>query len=90
MRKPEDRKNSKKIEESIRFGTLNFNSNYRVLNLDNPFNSASVAYFHKSTGGYHAAKLARYQDLIDFYISKEINLLQTPEQTKVLNMLNTK
>lgn len=88
--KKEDRKNGKKIEESMRFATLNLNSNYRVMNLDNPFNSASVAYFHKSTGGYHAAKLARYQDLIDFYISKEINLLQTPEQTKVLNMLNNK
>lgn len=88
--KKEDRKNARKIEESIRFATLGFNSNYRVMNLDNPFNSASVAYFHKSTGGYHAAKLARYQDLIDFYISKEVNMLQTPEQTKVLNMLNNK
>jgi hypothetical protein len=85
-----DRKNAKKIEESIRFATLNFNTNYRVMNLDNPFNSASVGYFHKSTGGYHAAKMARYQDLIDFYISKEVNMLQTPEQTKVLNMLNNK
>ena len=88
--KKEDRKNGRKIEESMRFATLNLNSNYRVMNLDNPFNSASVAYFHKSTGGYHAAKMARYQDLIDFYISKEINMLQTPEQTKVLNMLNNK
>ncbi len=86
----EDRKNTRKIEESIRFATLNFNSNYRVMNLDNPFNSASVCYFHKSTGGYHAAKMARYQDLIDFYISKEVNMLQTPEKIKVLNMLNNK
>lgn len=77
-------------EESIRFSSLNFNTNYRVLNLDNPFNSASVSYFHKSTGGYHAAKMARYQDMIDFYIQKELGMLQTPEKTKVLNMLNTK
>lgn len=88
--KKQDRKNARKIEESLRFATLGFNTNYRVMNLDNPFNSASVAYFHKSTGGYHAAKLARYQDMIDFYISKEINMLQNPEQTKVLNMLNNK
>ena len=88
--KKKDRKNGRKIEESMRFAALNFNSNYRVMNLDNPFNSASVAYFHKSTGGYHAAKMQRYQDLIDFYISKELQQLQTPEQTKVLNMLNNK
>lgn len=77
-------------EESVRFSTLNFNTNYRVMNLDNPFNSAAVSYLHKSSGGYHAAKMARYQDMIDFYISKELSILQTPEQTKVLNMLNTK
>ena len=77
-------------EESARFSTLNLNSNYRVLNLDNPFNSAAVSYFHKSPGGYSAAKMARYQDVIDFYLQKEIPLLQNPEQVKVLNMLNTK
>lgn len=77
-------------EESVRFATLNLNTNYRVMNLDNPFNSAAVSYLHKSSGGYHAAKMARYQDMIDFYISKELSMLQTPEQTKVLNMLNTK
>lgn len=88
--KKENKKNSLKIEESIRFATLNFNTNYRVMNLDNPFNSATVAYFHKSTGGYHAAKMARYQDMIDFYIQKELTMLQTPEKTKVLNMLNNK
>jgi hypothetical protein len=88
--KKESKKNSAKIEESVRFATLNFNTNYRVMNLDNPFNSATVAYFHKSSGGYHAAKMARYQDMIDFYIQKELSMLQTPEKTKVLNMLNTK
>jgi uncharacterized membrane protein YfhO len=34
--------------------------------------------------------MGRYQDMIDFYIQKELNMLQTPEKTKVLNMLNTK
>ena len=58
--------------------------NYRVLNLaSNTFNESNTSYFHKSIGGYSPAKLRRYQDIIDFHISKKINM-------KVLNMLNTK
>jgi hypothetical protein len=88
--KKEKRRLSSKDEESIRFSTLNFNTNYRVINLDNAFNSSAVSYFHKSSGGYSAVKLGRYQNMIDFYISKELNYLQEPEKLKVLNMLNTK
>lgn len=58
--------------------------NYRVFNLatGDPFSDARTSYYHKSVGGYHAAKLARYQDLIDRQLSK----MNEP----VLNMLNTK
>jgi hypothetical protein len=79
-------------QESVMFSTLNLNTNYRVMDLDNSFNSARVSYFHKSTGGYNPAKLKRYQDIIDFYIQKELSYLNTGQfdRMKVLNMLNNK
>ena len=56
---------------------------YRVLNLTvSPFNDATTSYFHRSVGGYHGAKIQRYQDIIDRYLSK-----MDPE---ALNMLNTR
>lgn len=57
---------------------------YRVFDLSvNTFNDSYPSAFHHQIGGYHAAKLRRYQDLIDFYLSRHIN-------TNVLNMLNTR
>ncbi len=78
---------------------------FRVLDIStSTFNDASCSYFHKSIGGYHGAKLQRYQDLIEGYIqgemesifnvlSKDVTLAKIENmynQLHVLNMLNTK
>lgn len=57
--------------------------NFRVFNLtQSPFQESYTSYFHKSIGGYHGAKLARYQDIIENHLVKQ--------NMDVLNMLNTK
>lgn len=82
--------------------------NYRVFNITagNPYSDAATSYFHKSIGGYHAAKLRRYDDLITNHIEPErsefIGILRAQLQPsdsafrarmqdlQVLNMLNTR
>ena len=77
--------------------------NYRVLNLvSNTFNENNTSYWHKSIGGYNAAKPRRYQELIEACIQPEMGKIisivnktsslegLTAETTPILNMLNTK
>lgn len=77
---------------------------YRVLNFaSNTFNENNTSYWHKNVGGYHAAKLRRYQEMIEHHISPEMQAayqeiakaggeMQQVDASKfrVLNMLNTK
>jgi hypothetical protein len=82
--------------------------NYRVFDLSDqangPFNSARASFFHKSIGGYHAAKLRRYQELVEHHLYGNlqtiINTLNTAKTESaldsmfakqgILNMLNTR
>ncbi len=74
---------------------------YRVLNLQNPMADARTSFFHKSLGGYHGAKMKRYNELYSYAIEPEMRMLiagfEKPEgidsvmnHLSVINMLNTK
>lgn len=96
------RKNSFVKTEADRAILKDKDPSYRVLTLNNPFNDTNVSYYHKSIGGYNAAKLRRYQELIDMGISPEMSKIisslrnvSSPKEaeaifanTPVLNMLN--
>ncbi|MDE6036952.1 MAG: YfhO family protein [Duncaniella sp.] len=63
--------------------------NYRVMDIPR-FYSSDPSYYHKTIGGYHAAKLTRYQDLIDRHLSNFTKGTQTDADWNVLNMLNAR
>ena len=99
------REQAQPMSETDRLILRDKDLDYRVLNLaSNTFNENETSYYHKSIGGYHAAKLRRYQDLIDNYIVPEMQQLMSAlakaggDMTKVkgdsifpvLNMLNAK
>ncbi len=74
---------AKPITDADRQILLDKDPHYRVMNLSvNSFNDATTSAHHRSVGGYHAAKLRRYQDLIEHQLSKQ--------NMEVYNMLDTR
>lgn len=100
--KTEDRASEAKYVGNERFKVYNQNTNFRVYQLNNPFNESRTSFYHKSVGGYSAVKLGRYQDLIDFYLHRQkqaiiselenggVNINNVLREQHILNMLNTK
>lgn len=72
------------------FRTLNKLTHFRVQDYASGFNSGRSSYFHKTIGGYHGAKLKKYQEVWSFYFSPDSKYRNPYTGQKILNMLNTK
>lgn len=77
------------ITEADRIILADTAMNYRVMDIPR-FYSADPSYYHKAVGGYHAAKLTRYQDLIDRHLGNFTRGSETDADWNVLNMLNAR
>jgi hypothetical protein len=63
------------------FGALNLSSNYRVLNVNGTMAETNTSFFHKSLGGYHGAKLKRYQEFVDFHFPAAVQAFSAAVNT---------
>ena len=89
-----------RVKDAAAFEVLNANTHFRVFDLQNPFGESRTSYFHKSVGGYHAAKLMRIQEFIDKVLYEErASIIRSLQSGKFnldesmapgLAMLNTK
>ncbi|MFT4736054.1 MAG: hypothetical protein ACI8QD_000936 [Cyclobacteriaceae bacterium] len=83
-------------ESDKQIKTLAKDDHYRVLNLQNPFSEAYTSAFHSSLGGYHGAKMQRYQELVESHLSPTLSEMVTMLRNgsvdfgdaQVVNMLN--
>jgi hypothetical protein len=71
----------KTLDYYAAFGALNLFTNYRVLNVNGTMAETNTSFFHKSLGGYHGAKLKRYQEFVDFHFPEAVGGLNAAVNT---------
>ena len=94
------RRQKEKLKTISKYGALRMAAPFRIFNWEGPFNDSAPSYFFQSVGGYHAAKLRRYQDFIERVLSPQrdrfVTLAQNGQlqqglsQMVGLRMLNTR